>query len=194
MEYKFKSAPGKETEIWSLQGEKLFNNGNEALDLTTVSGGQFFDIELEKEFSAELRLTKALGKFSISCTDEMEGEDRAIFFHLISNIIDTIKNVRPDASFIMGSKKKSTIGYVFMVVGYMLIIGPMVSALLSATNGKVRTETFILCLLGTLILIARGKIKIHKKYTAEQVAHWMKSYISKKTKLAKSQEEDPVVK
>ena len=98
MEYKFKSAPGKEKEIWSLQGEKLFNNGNEALDLTTVSGGQFFDIELEKEFSAELRLTEALGKFSISCTDEMEGEDRAIFFHLISNIIDTIKNVRPDAS------------------------------------------------------------------------------------------------
>lgn len=151
------SIQGEET--WTLAGRELRGPNGVEIDLSSVTGGDFLDLDGQHGIKTNaLRLDHARKKFEISCSDKEFGSNRKAHLDLISAVIGEIAHFAPRARFTINGDRQLI--WMFFVIGLSMLLGaPWVAyGAWSYRNGAPGDEFEVLLFAAALLLVFGGYI------------------------------------
>lgn len=151
------SIHGEET--WTLAGGELRGPNGVEIDLTSVAGGDFLDLDGQHGFkTSALRLDHARERTEIACSSKEFGSQRRAHLDLCAAVSGELVHLAPRARFTINGDRQLI--WMFFVIGLSMLLGAPFAAYgaWGYGEGAPGDEFEVLLLAAALLLVIGGYV------------------------------------
>ncbi|MGI9422731.1 MAG: hypothetical protein ACR2PA_06030 [Hyphomicrobiaceae bacterium] len=157
--FTFRKSSIQGDETWTLAGGELRGPNSVKIDLSTVTGGDFIDLDAQHGIkNSALRLDHARDKTEITCASKAFASQRRAHLDLCAAVIGELAHIEPRARFTINGDRQLI--WMFFAIGLCMLLGAPWAAYgaWSYRDGAPGDEFEVLLLAAALLLGIGGYI------------------------------------